>query len=1176
MKKVHYLIWFALFVITGIPVGGQTQKTWEMNGQKSTVPRSSPYVAGSERGVAFRNGLPNVSIRKNPLQKVAFAVAADGKDLYGFSMTNMEDESFTGIVRFNTSSPSTVVHIGRSAEWVRAGAYANDKYYLIALDGLYPKGLYTADITTGELTLVADYMHNENVRGSMDMSYDYSTETMYMLTNSDKVSGASALRTVDLKTGEQGVVTDDMGRYVRTLSVNMEGEMYGIDGDGMLCKIDKKTGKGTDIGSTGRQPLFFQTMEFDRETGVLYWLACDADHYSELCTVDPGNGTTTSLGLIGTGEGEQIVALYVPFKLSEPGAPAKVSGLSVVPDAKGENRAEIGWTNPDKTYEGGELATIDKVELFRNGELIQTWTGVRPGTKSGYTDQVPEAGIYTYKVVPHNSAGAGVAKSVSRYIGHDLPAAVHHAKAVRVNKNSVALTWDAATAGINNGYVDLSSVRYKVTRLNDHKVLAEALAETSFTDDTILELARYTYQIEVFNSDGKGGVTTTNYVVTGPAQELPLFSDFAKETDAGLWTCIDNNGDGNTFALMYNYSTKATEYVYATSFDLQADDWLVSPVVNIRKGKYYKVVVGAKIGYAVYPERFSIYLIKDMDIANAVKLGEDFVIDVERVVVGCRVNIDDAEGGEYSIGIRCTSPAASDHFAVTAVAIEENHDGNIRGDVWDNKDHPVEGLVVSVEGTDFNALTNDKGQFEIKNVPAGDYALRCTKLGYKDTPYAVTVKELETQTVELNVTIREQSVLSGFVKNEYGRGLPDVNVNVSGYHTYATKSDGNGAFRIEGVYEAADAYQVIASKAFYQNATENALDTGTGFNLNLTLNDKILAPATVNAIIEDGARVPAVRWVQPGEDLAVVLHSDEFSSTLGAQDGDAHTLLGLMCRQPFALEELNWKVFIEDETINVVVLGLDETGKVTSEVLYIDEEASNVPYESTNYRLKERVIAPRGCFIGLSRDSGSLSLLTVSNDEEHPFVPQLNGVIDDYTQSAEVQFTENLGEGYDENFYMDYKGMLLADEGAPSVTYKVYRKDGNAVESALTPDPLSVMSLQDAAWNTLADGVYHYSVEAVYENAKVSGRTESNALTKSRTGIRESEATKSYAEVSADQTRLIFSRTVDFVEIITVSGTIVQKGKHVSSLPITNLGAGIYMVRMQNDHTCHTQKIIIK
>lgn len=1176
MKKVHYLIWFALFAIVSSPIWGQTQKTWEVNREKATSQRSYPYVTGAKQGAFILNELPNISIRKNPIQKLSAEAIPESKDLYGFSMTNNIDGSLTGVVKFNTANPAAIEHIGRSSEEVRAGAFADDKYYMIALaEETYPKGLYTADISSGELTLVADYMYDELVRGPIDMSYDYTTETMYMLANSDEFRYISALRKVNLETGEQTLVTDNMGRYFRTLSVDMEGNMFGIDDMGKLFKIDKQSGQGTEIGPTGRMPIFWQTMEFDRSTGVLYWLCCEGSHYSELCIVDPSNATTTSLGLLATGEGEQVVALHVPFKMCEPGAPARVSGASVVADATGRNSAVISWTNPDKTYSGDNLTAIDKVEILRDGKLVKTLTGAEPGKKSEWTDEVPEAGIYMYKLLPYSSEGAGVPKYISVYIGHDLPAAVNNAKAVRVNANSIALSWDAATIGINNGYLDMASIRYKITRLNDNKVLAEGLTETSFTDNTIKELARYTYDIEVSNADGTGGVTTTNYVVTGPVQEIPLKADFAKETDANLWTCIDNNGDGNTFVLKYDYSTEATEYIYPTSYTLQADDWLVSPALNLHSGKYYKVMVGAKCGFVIYPEQFSIYLIKNMDLANAVKLGDDFVIDSDRIVT-CRANIDNAEGGEYTIGIRCTSPAASEYFAISAVSIEENHDGNIRGDVWDNNDKPVMGLVVSVEGTEFSAVTNEKGEFEIKNIPAGNYNLRCTKLGYKDTPYAITVKEQETQNVELDVLIRNQYTLSGTVKSEYGKVLSNADISVSGYNTYIAKSDENGIFKVEKVYEAEEAYQVVATKAFYQNAIGNAAITTADTNIELILKDKILPPIAASVAIEKGNETPTVQWIQPGEDIAVKHYSDNFFSTLGAEDGDSHTLMGIMRRQPIAIEEINWKVLIEDETINVVILALDEAGNVTSDILYIDEDAPNVPWSGTHYVLQERVVAPHGCFIGLSRDAGSLKLVTSKSDDKYPFVPEMNGTIDDYTQSTEVQFVETMGEEYKENFSIDYKGLFFANDEAPAVSYNVYRLDGNNAETLLTAEPVSDRSLSDISWASLVDGTYKYSVEAVYGNKELSERTESNIITKTGVGIKGVQTLKCYAEVSADRSQLLFSQQVDAAEMMSIDGIVVAKDRNVITLPLMGLGTGIYIVRMQKDNAWYTQKVMIK
>ena len=94
-----------------------------------------------------------------------------------------------------------------------------------------------------------------------------------------------------------------------------------------------------------------------------------------------------------------------------------------------------------------------------------------------------------------------------------------------------------------------------------------------------------------------------------------------------------------------------------------------------------------------------------------------------------RATIDNIESGEYSAAVRCVSSGWDGYWlAVASVTVAENMDGNLRGDVWDDNEEPVEGVTVSLIGTDFSAVTDSRGQFEIKNIPEGTYNVNTSKL----------------------------------------------------------------------------------------------------------------------------------------------------------------------------------------------------------------------------------------------------------------------------------------------------------------------------------------------------------------------------------------------------------------------------------------------------------------
>ena len=88
-------------------------------------------------------------------------------------------------------------------------------------------------------------------------------------------------------------------------------------------------------------------------------------------------------------------------------APAAISDLTVVqdPDAL---KATITFTAPTTAFDGSTLATnLTKIEVMRDGTVIETLTDVAPGTRQEATDEVESIGRHTYSAVAYNENGRG-------------------------------------------------------------------------------------------------------------------------------------------------------------------------------------------------------------------------------------------------------------------------------------------------------------------------------------------------------------------------------------------------------------------------------------------------------------------------------------------------------------------------------------------------------------------------------------------------------------------------------------------------------------------------------------------------------------------------------------------------------------------------------------------------
>ncbi len=1107
-------------------------------------------------------------------------------EIYGFS-TNIDDEKLSGLIKFSNADPAnTMQRIKTAEEWATAGAWGGDAYYAILSYATYPKGLYTIDVETGETTQVADYMYNEQVRAAIEMSYDFTNETMYMITVSDEDEYCTAFGTINLRTGEQKIINPNMGQYIVAMAINKNGRVYGINDAGFLVSINKTTGKCTNRFSLEVYPWRKQSMEFDRKSGDLYWAYCDTDDFGYLKKIKVNTGTVTDLGYIGGTNKEQVLGLYIPYSQCEDGAPHKVTDLTLTPDVNGELTATLSWTCPTSTYAGGDLTEIEKIEIYRNESLVATLTeGVAPGASMSWTDLVGNSQECTYKIVPCNAIGSGLPATISAFVGRDVPSAVELISVNREGNNAIRLTWHPVKSGANKGYLDAASIIYKVTRASDGVVLAENLTDTTFTDTTITELGRYQYAVTASNAEGKGEAAQTGYIVNGPARDLPLTIDFTNESESRLWSIADADADGQTYFWQYNPNFKDQGFFYYQCEYAptgHADDWLLSPKYKFDAGKAYKVLVTARPCNIYRPEKMMLYLVKDYDLSTAVSLGDTIHVDGEEDATGetimsqFRVNISPLdEADEYSVAIRCVSDFTEAYWlALSHVEVSENQEGHIRGDVYDNELNPVEGVTVGLEGTDYKAVTDARGQFEIKNVAEGTYTSVQTKLGYFTIPQSITVKGLQTTNVELDVKKRMEYSYNGQIKNEYGEALPNAMVALSGYHSYVATTDAEGRFAIQGVYELAEGeerYHVEARKDFYEADTTSfnpAQANGLAIAQKFTLDDLILPPAFISASVAKDESEALISWSTPAVEKHVKLHSENVSYTFGTEEGEAGTLIGLVCREAMIIDSLQWWTFCDSATLNVVILALNKRGRLTNQELYRDDEAPNKAYDITTYRLKTPAYAPNGCFIGISVDKGNLSLLTTGNTEEHPFASQTNAYIEDLATSVSLEYVEDLGSDYEENYYMNYSGRRLADAEAPAIEYLI-TPAANAGQE-LETIPVNDLFYTDAHWKHLDEGEHTYTVEAVYRN----GQSAVQAVTITKTTPSAILATEAGNALQlAGNTLLI---RAEAVQVIAANGGCIAGGEGISSLSTEGWSKGIYIVRTLENGDWNTHKIVIK
>ena len=560
--------------------------------------------------------------------------ASAQKTAYGYTMM---PSTAPAMISFTTDDPSTVTRLGTySKAESRSGAVAGSTLYMMGIDDDFNIWFYS--IQPGEDGETIKKLGEETCPG--DLSYDYTTNTMYFIANSEDVDGVSAIGTVNLENGKM-TFTQNLPYYCKAIAIDARGQMYVLANSGVLFKVNKSNGETQRVGSTGvafASWWNFQSMEFDRETGTLYLAAWGNDEKSTLYTIDTTTGKATKVGVIG--DGTHAIALGIPYEPTSENAPDRVSEAAIEADPDGELEATLTWVNPINDYSGAPLEGAISIEIVNtaNGEKY-ILDDCQPGDPMRFSVMVEEAGMYEFTITAVNASGASLEQPVEAWIGHDVPAAVTMARAT-LDPMSIMinhLSWEAPVTGAHGGYLDTSSLKYDVVRLNDEKVIAEDITAIDLNDTKLIdEPTRYSYLIIAKNADGIGESAKTNDLVNGPAVKCPYVAPFNSWEESGqFWTVLDANEDGYPFVWYKDYMNMFGQggdkcfYIYQKNDVFYAYDFIISPPIEFQEGHEYKITANVSnddiAGYR--EEKFRFYTFASYDMAGAVPLGnEAFVV----------------------------------------------------------------------------------------------------------------------------------------------------------------------------------------------------------------------------------------------------------------------------------------------------------------------------------------------------------------------------------------------------------------------------------------------------------------------------------------------------------------------------------------------------------------------
>lgn len=558
----------------------------------------------------MRSGGIMPAMALEPRVPLKAAKYVSGRELWGAIINDntwSQENPLYGIYKFNAVSNIGVEAIGLNSQILPngGGAIIGDKMYVVnffSFWGMVFTSLYQFDTNTWEQIGESETLEDMSLIATETATAE--NGTIYGSFYSADGQGLE-LGIVDYENKTRSTIGMLSHMYV-ALGITKENVLYGVAEDGGLYKIDTSTAQETLVGETGLNLLdsdgafYFQSGEIDQKDNTFYWACVDNEANTRLYTI---NLTTGAAELVGEFTNQNIVTMMtVPEALAD-GAPTAATDLAAN-FANGSLSGTVSFKLPTKNIKGDDLTGEVTYTITEGSNTLKTGTGT-PGAAVTENVTIAEDGKKSIVVTTSNSEGKGQNTKITQYIGYDTPKAADNLKLdINAETGDVNLTWDAVTAGVNDGFI--GDIKYDVVRYPGETVVAKGVTATSTTDKlNSRDLTAYAYGVKAYNDKKTSAEARTDYKLYGDAITPPYAEGFDNEDAMAYYTVINNNDDNSTWKY-YQNSDGSGEVRYTYNSKNAADDWLITPPLKVEKGKIYSVKFKAKSYLKNYLERLEV------------------------------------------------------------------------------------------------------------------------------------------------------------------------------------------------------------------------------------------------------------------------------------------------------------------------------------------------------------------------------------------------------------------------------------------------------------------------------------------------------------------------------------------------------------------------------------------
>ena len=610
------------------------------------------------------------------------AMGSNLPTMYGTVIYTKDDAVPKALYSIKPSNPVVLNKVAedRAMYYVGGAAIVDGIYYKMAVNttllsyGMVSGYLYKYDATIWELISKDKVQKTQGNLISIETSQAADGTVFGEFYSSD--FKRRELGVIDYKTMTRTTIGEAVRPYA-AMGVTKDHRWYGIGHDGNLYQISTEDGSETLIGSTGvtianaSGSVNFQTGEIDQETGVFYWLAVDPDANCGLYTVDLTTGAAT---LVQQFENAiEFTDLLIPMPEAKDGAPARPTDLSAE-FVNGSTSGKVVFTVPTKTFAGEDLAGNVTYSVSVGEQVLAKGSAAAGATISAQVSGAPK-GMTEFVVKLTNETGDSPDGKVSVWIGLDVPVIEGTPELAITAAGDLTLSWANATQGEHGGYI--GEVKYDIYQYTDNFLDDKGEVSTNAYSAKIDlgEYTNYSYVVSAKNDDYASDGYVSNSVIAGHAYEVPYYEPIQSKDRFGLFTVIDANKDGYTFTYERikgdNYGAR---YSYSKTDD--ADDWFITPGINLKAGKKYQLSFRAGTGNNDYAENFEVAVGKQAAVeAMTQKIFENTEVCNE-LIPTFKKEFEVSEDGEYFVGFHAVSPADRFWFYIDSIAVDAVKDGN--------------------------------------------------------------------------------------------------------------------------------------------------------------------------------------------------------------------------------------------------------------------------------------------------------------------------------------------------------------------------------------------------------------------------------------------------------------------------------------------------------------------